>query len=375
MLELYRRHNPARCRSTDTVRCDHARRGCPIWVRGTDAEGVYHREPARTRDWKVAQDRVRAMEETGALPEPPRPRATVEELRDRFIAKQESSGLTRETIRQTAIFFRQMIAFAKEKGLVSVRDFDLAALEELRKFWKVGDLVRQKRQERLKAVFRYALKHQMIDENPASELGKIKVRRAQVAPFTDDEMNRIVAAGKARGAKVYALILLMRYSGLRIGDATMLALESLEGDRLSLRTHKADTDVSVRLPAIVVDALRAFKPTTSSHFFWTGESQLHGLTNLYRNKHLRKVFADAKVAGAHPHRFRHTFASKLLSAGVAVDDVAALLGNSPAIVRKHYSKWIAERQQRLDDVVLRANGFDELERPKVVTIERRRKSA
>jgi integrase len=86
------------------------------------------------------------------------------------------------------------------------------------------------------------------------------------------------------------------------------------------------------------------------------------LTNLYRDFYLKPIFKAAGLAGnPTPHQFRHTFASKLLSAGVKVDDVAALLGNSPNIVRKHYAAWIKERQDRLDDVIASANGWKHLE--------------
>ena len=53
----------------------------------------------------------------------------------------------------------------------------------------------------------------------------------------------------------------MRYSGLRIGDATMLRLDKLDGNRLSLRTEKANKDISVLLPPPVIDALEQFEPT------------------------------------------------------------------------------------------------------------------
>jgi hypothetical protein len=37
-----------------------------------------------------------------------------------------------------------------------------------------------------------------------------------------------------------------------------------------------------------------------------------------------------------------------LTKGVSVENVAAILGNSPAIVVKHYSQWISSRQEALD---------------------------
>ena len=153
----------------------------------------------------------------------------------------------------------------------------------------------------------------------------------------------------------------MRYSGLRISDATMLRLDRLDKNRLSLRTQKAHKDISILLPAAVVDALRAFEPTSKEYFFWNGATSLKAVTNLYRDHYFAPVFRAAKLAGnPHPHQFRHTFAIKLLSNGTSVENVAALLGNTPKIVWKHYAAWVKERQEALDQAVLNANGVHHL---------------
>jgi predicted transcriptional regulator len=41
-------------------------------------------------------------------------------------------------------------------------------------------------------------------------------------------------------------------------------------------------------------------------------------------------------------------AIELLEKGVTVEQVAAVLGNSPAIVYKHYSPWVESRQRALE---------------------------
>ena len=52
-----------------------------------------------------------------------------------------------------------------------------------------------------------------------------------------------------------ALLLLMRYSGLAIRDATTLPRQALEGDELTLRRAKSGELVVCSLPRAVVDAL------------------------------------------------------------------------------------------------------------------------
>jgi hypothetical protein len=47
-------------------------------------------------------------------------------------------------------------------------------------------------------------------------------------------------------------------------------------------------------------------------------------------------------------------ATDLLSKGVPVSEVAAILGNSLRILEKHYSQWIETRQKAVDEGVMRA---------------------
>jgi site-specific recombinase XerD len=314
------------------------------------------------RDWTKAQQILREWEERGERPKAMVPKATIEHLQEQFLKNMETENRTSETIRKYRLLFKLLVAFTQEKGIRFVCELDLSVLEEFRASWKDNNLSKQKKQERLRTVFRYARKHRMIDDNPSLDLGKIKVDPTQVVPFTDDELNRIFKAAKADNPRIYALALLMRYSGLRISDATMLRLDQLKGDRLSLRTQKVKKDVSVLLPKPVAKALRAIEPASPNYFFWNESSKLHSLTDLYRDHYFRRVFKAAQIKSEpHPHQFRHSFAIKLLSAGVSLDNVAMLLGNTPKIVWKHYAAWVPERQQALDEAVTKANSYHHLD--------------
>jgi hypothetical protein len=66
----------------------------------------------------------------------------------------------------------------------------------------------------------------------------------------------------------------------------------------------------------------------------------------------------------------HTFARILLQRGVAVADVADLLGDDEKTVREHYSRWVAERQARLTKIL--QDAFEDKPKPKLVTMSRHR---
>jgi integrase len=71
---------------------------------------------------------------------------------------------------------------------------------------------------------------------------------------------------------------------------------------------------------------------------------------------LAAVFRVAKVERAYPHRFRHTLASELLGKGATVEEVAGILADSPATIRRHYAKWNPEYQARQDRVIRLVHG-------------------
>jgi site-specific recombinase XerD len=360
-LELYRRHNADKCQTespTDSS-CSNSRKPCPIWVRGIQADGTYIRRPLKLRDWKTAQRVVREWEELGSKPKGTAPKATIEQLQKQYLENMHVEKRAPATVKKYEVLFRQLSTFTHDKGLRFVAELDLSSLEEFRATWKDGDLSRSKKQERLRGILRYARKHKMVEDNAAEELGKIRVDPHQVVPFSDDELGRIWKAAKAdRNPRIYPLALLMRFSGLRISDAIGVRIDQIKGERLSLRTRKVRKDVSILLPKPVLNAMKSFKTASSTHYFWNGEADVISVAGYYRDYYFRRVFEAAKIQGKpHPHQFRHVFAIKLLSAGVSTDGVAALLGNSPKVVFKHYSAWVPERQDALDRAVLKANGF------------------
>jgi integrase len=117
-----------------------------------------------------------------------------------------------------------------------------------------------------------------------------------------------------RGDKVRikGFILVMRYSGLRIGDTIALRRDQLVKNNLFLYTQKTGQPVRVPLPDFVVDALKKID-NGEEYFFWTGKNLQSAVANWSR---YLSSFDLANVKNAHSHRFRDTFATGLLLAGV-----------------------------------------------------------
>src|SRR5208283_3368996 len=87
----------------------------------------------------------------------------------------------------------------------------------------------------------------------------------------------------------------------------------------------------------------------SEFFFWSGVGNPKSCVGDWQRTFRRlSVLAGVHI---HAHRWRHTFATDLLSRGVPVSEVAAILGNSPRIIEKHYSQWIQARQDAVEKAI------------------------
>jgi integrase/recombinase XerD len=110
--------------------------------------------------------------------------------------------------------------------------------------------------------------------------------------------------------------------------------------------------VRVPMPQEVTDAIAACPGPR--YPFWSGNGKRKSVVTDWQRA-LKRLFKIAGVPGAHAHRFRHTFACELLTAGVPLTIVAKLLGHSSeAVTERHYGAWVKQRQEQMEVAVRQA---------------------
>ncbi|HEY1472221.1 MAG TPA: tyrosine-type recombinase/integrase [Candidatus Acidoferrum sp.] len=305
----------------------------------------------KTRNWQKALAIVR-REEIEGVAAPVSTAPTVETACQKFVHDAKARELKDPTIYKYDLLFRQLEAFAQDKGLVYVSDFGIDNLREFRATWPNKNESARVKLGNLKAFFRFCHDSKWTADNPAAKIKAAKVVKTKIVPLTLEELKKILKvcqqySWKKQAVRLRALMLLMRFSGLRIGDAVMLRRDAIHGGKLFLRTSKTGTDVFCPLPPTVLEALDAIPRDNKQNFFWSGQSKPKSAVGDYQRS-LRKIFKRAGVSRAHPHLFRHTYATALLEDGVPVDTVAVLLGHSSAKVTALYSHWIKGRQENLE---------------------------
>jgi integrase/recombinase XerD len=371
MLTLYRRHKPT-CPHFSEGRSHHHCR-CAIWADGVLA-GREVRKSLRTRDWTKANREVQKWEAAERIRESGAP-VSLADAWESFLADLTARRVSPSTIGKYKLLQRQLEAYGQARGLACVVDFDLETLSRFRATWKDGPRTAAKKLERLRAFFRFTAERRWSETNPAALLRPPKITLRPTMPLEHGDLVKILTACEKREVEVQApghrnaqrlksLVLLLRYSGMRISDAVALSADRLKGNKLFLYTAKTGTPVYTVLPDSVVKVLETSPRVTSKLYFWTGQGKLETAVKDWQKK-LRVIFDLAEVSkgdgNAVAHRFRDTFAVELLLAGVPIERVSILLGHqSVRITEKHYNPWVRSRQEQLEADVKRAWASDPL---------------
>ncbi len=256
-----------------------------------------------------------------------------------------------------------MMEYATAHGIATLAEFDLETLSRFRSTWKDGARSSAKKLERLRAFFRFCHDRQWTESNAAMKLKSPRIDTAPTMPLSHEEMVAILAtcdrwrvtappSAKLGAHRLRTLVLLMRYTGLRISDAVSLTMDRVDGNKIFLYTAKTGVAVSTIVPNSVAAALAATPRITDTRYFLSGQGKRETVTCDYQEK-IKTIFDQAGIvkglSNSVSHRLRDTFAVELLLAGVPIERVSILLGHqSVKITEKHYSPWTRSRQAQIE---------------------------
>lgn len=261
--------------------------------------------------------------------------------------------------------------------ILLVSELNAYAVREWLQTLKGASLTRHHEHERLVTFLYFCVQKGWIENNPATRVRNLSVGQREPEPFSREQYEAILAAtgcecGHAQHEpkcmqyeRIRAFIKLLRWSGLRVGDAACLPREKLHDDRLVVNCYSArPRTLKILLPRETVEELRNLLPnpdTDPKYFFWSGRTKrksevsgwercfAHVVRNASRNHpDLFTVDEHGRPTGACLSMLRHTFAVEYLLAGMPVEDVSLLLGHSNVVItRQLYARWLVRSQRKL----------------------------
>src|ERR1700730_6776401 len=303
-LALYRRHLgscPQVQKGNHGTRCH-----CPIWVQGSIGGEPIRRSLNHT-NWTAASSVVHQWQAAGHISGPRTHNRTVAEAVGKFLDEAAVRNLAATTIQKhRELLVGKLLPFCERRGFHRLRELTVEALRAFRQTWTYSPLSAVKRLEYLRAFLRFCYEAAWIDANPALALRPTKVSQKQTLPFTDEEVDRLLVAARglvrfrSYGPRVEPMILLLRYSGLRIQDAACLEPTRRPDDKLVLYTQKTGTPVYCPMPTSVVERIGAVQNTNDGYFFYEGKSQPESMVKSW-DRVFEQIGASANptVAGCH----------------------------------------------------------------------------
>ena len=375
MLSLWRRHEskcPYKGKGRVWTKCQ-----CPVWCDG-ELDGKRVRKSMETRDWaRATRNLVKFEDPTYGLVRCIQPgcmelvnsgrcerhtRTIGRAIAAYHDAHQDVSEGTRRNRRRVLRVFEHFIA---GRALKNCDEIELEHLIALRSVRTISPRTWTKELEILRHFFRFCLDNDWIARNWAERVPMPKnLKPAPREPYQPNEVASMIAACDTFGRGPYerlrarATILLLRYTALRISDVALLERNRIRNGEILIRTTK--NGKPVRLPVhpdlqAALDVLplpRGGNSPDCPYFFWSGHgTRLAAIRDVTRT--IETVFRASGVPGACSHRFRHTLATEILEMGGTLEEAADILGDSEAIIRKHYAKWSAGRQARITDLLTR----------------------
>ena len=207
----------------------------------------------------------------------------------------------------TVYHLRGYLAHERERGIAD------STLEGLRQVFS--------------AYFNWLQREALIERNPATNLGSVKVAKKEKPRYSEIDMERLNRA--CENKRDLAILHFLASSGCRISEMCELNRDAVDLERLECIVHgKGNKERVVYLSEVAGMAIREYLASRTDGYEALfvgrlGERLQPGVVRFMLNS-LGKA---AGVEHVHPHRFRRTLATELSRRGMAIQEISRILGH------------------------------------------------
>jgi integrase len=377
-LSLYRRHS-ADCKVQSLALSPREMRhyrdcDCPIWISGTTDTQRYPRQSLGTRDWAVAEAKLRTIHAAAVDTAVHGP--TLSDCIRRHLDA-HAPHVRPHVLKQHGLTLERLEAFANSRNKIYMSEVTVDLLEDFKVYalGKFKSTTQALFLSKLKFFLRESHRRGWLPDPVHTRIRSVRAVYEQKQPYTEDDVRRILAEaerlsggreGYATNGHTFRLLLeLMLETGLRVSDAVRYdPSRCTHSDRLwvyrfeptkqryNKQRKQAEVFLSDRLyTAISRAAWFSRRYPFAYRSFDSGPTTLEYTVYIT----MQSIGERCGVADCRPHRLRDTFAVRMLTRGVAIEDVSRLLGHSSVLItQKYYAPWTTGRLRRLEGLVAEA---------------------
>ena len=226
----------------------------------------------------------------------------------------------------------------------------------------------------LLGLFKMAYLSDMIPKNPMDKVERPKPRKGEIKTdtadaYTPEEVRAILGYLKQEPLKWQTFIHLLIDTGVRRGEALGIQWEDVDFQDKTVFIHRnlcytPERGIYLDTPknghSRVVDLggdtlellkqLRGEQPEGAA-FVFTQDGSAEPMHPTSPTHYFRKFAQKNGIAGFHPHKLRHTFASVAITAGADVASVSEALGHSDtAVTLRMYTHANEESRRRASQI-------------------------
>jgi integrase len=303
------------------------------WIRWTDANGRKRREKAGNRS---AAEKLLAKRHTQKLvglklPENLRAKAiSFQELCEDALIHSQAENSGKQTY-ELRLRMNQILPVFGSRPADSIRKNEIVSWlteQSAKRNWAASS--RNRWQATFSLIFRVGIDNEKIERNPAARIRRKTEDHGRVRFLSEEEEIRLREAIERRFPEFLSHQLLSIHTGMRMSEQYSLRWNQVDFDRRQIHLPKTKNGRPRTIPlnAVALAALRqlhgAGKIRGNDPVFPSVRSgdTLQGSRGWFPT-----ALAEAEIEGYTWHCNRHTFASRLVMAGVDLRTVAELLGH------------------------------------------------
>ena len=198
----------------------------------------------------------------------------------------------------------------------------------------------------LNTYFAWLNNEGLISSNPCANIGSIKFQKKVKTVLSDVDMMKIWEVcdknmnwgSRCTGIRDKAIVSFLVSTGCRVSELCAINKENLDIDHLQCKVHgKGNKDRIVYLDSVTALFIKRYLESRDDDFpaLFIGKRSERMTPGGIRAM-LKRVQVASGVENIHPHRFRRTLATNLISRGMPIQEVSMILGHEKIDTTMNY---------------------------------------
>jgi len=265
---------------------------------------------------------------------------TFAELMDRYLKEHAVKQMSKRSFNG---YTKNLLPFFKGYTLAQITPKRIVAYKAKRYADGVAPATINRELACMKKAFNLAIREwEWCRENPVARVSMEKERNRRDRWLSTGEEDRLLQVARPW---LKDIILFALNTGMRMGEIRELTWEGVDLFRKTVTVFRSKNGERRTIPinSLVLDVLKSKAKVRSVKSDYVFPSETYTLLD---DSHLRRAFRGAMklahIERFHFHDLRHTFATRLVQAGIDLYKVQCLLGHKSSIMTQRYAHHYPE---------------------------------